>query len=102
MPQPIGLAIQYEAPFDEPTAFFELRLGYALSEQYWGRRYATELVHALVEKCRHSAGRIVSISGGVARDNLGSIKVLQKSGFVKSINDSSVSDEENIYTLDQS
>lgn len=61
----------------------ELRLGYLLGESVWGQGIGSELVKGLVEWSRNT-GIVNSISGGVEKDNIGSIKVLEKSGFYKS------------------
>jgi len=61
----------------------ELRLGYLLIESIWGKGIGSELVKGLVKMCSDSK-MINSISGGVEKDNVGSIKVLEKNGFYKS------------------
>lgn len=58
----------------------DLRFGYLLSESFWGKGIGTELVKGIVKKC-HELGSIKTISGGVEKDNIGSIKVLEKCGF---------------------
>ena len=58
----------------------DLRFGYLLFESYWGKGLGTELVKGLVNKCQEM-GNIKSISGGVEKENIGSIKVLEKCGF---------------------
>ncbi|APD05893.1 ribosomal-protein-alanine N-acetyltransferase [Flavobacteriaceae bacterium UJ101] len=59
---------------------YTLQLGYLFSQQYWGKGLGTELIKGLV-KCCEKKGTIQSISGGVVKDNIGSIKVLEKNGF---------------------
>lgn len=66
--------------FDSDSNMQDLRFGYLLSEKVWGRGLATEVIQGLIKWCKESEN-IRSISGGVERDNLGSIKVLEKSGF---------------------
>ncbi len=61
----------------------DLRLGYLLAESFWGKGLASELIKGLVEWCK-SEKNINSISGGVEKENIGSIKVLEKNGFLKS------------------
>ena len=61
----------------------EMRLGYLLAEPIWGKGIGSELVKGLVEWC-DTTKIIDSISGGVEKDNVGSIKVLEKNGFYKS------------------
>lgn len=60
----------------------DLRLGYLLSEAVWGKGLGSELIQGLVEWCEAHPS-IKSLSGGVERDNIGSIKVLEKNGFQK-------------------
>ncbi len=60
-----------------------LRLGYLLAERFWGKGIGSELISGLVKWCWES-GIITSISGGVEKDNMASIKVLEKNGFHKS------------------
>ncbi len=67
---------------------YNLRFGYLLAESVWGKGLGTELVKGLVDWCEN-VGDINSISGGVERDNIGSIKVLEKVGFVPSTIDTS-------------
>lgn len=61
----------------------ELRLGYLLTESIWGKGIGSELIKGLV-KWSKDLGIINSICGGVEKDNIGSIKVLEKNGFHKS------------------
>jgi len=62
---------------------YELRLGYLLSESIWGKGVGSELIKGLIEWCSNTK-MVSSISGGVEKDNIGSIKVLEKNGFYKS------------------
>lgn len=77
----IGLVILHEIA-GETLDLVDLRLGYVFSEITWGKGYATEVVSALIEWCRRHKPTIVSISGGVADDNIGSRRVLEKNGFM--------------------
>jgi len=77
----IGFLFLYEN--NEIKESKELRLGYLLTESVWGKGIGSELIKGLVEWCRDSK-TINSISGGVEKDNVGSIKVLEKNGFYKS------------------
>lgn len=56
-----------------------LRLGYLLNEPAWGKGFASELITGLISWCQ-TAG-IDSVTGGVARDNPASARVLEKAGF---------------------
>lgn len=76
----IGFIFLYESNSEQK--YYDLRFGYLLSEIVWGKGYGTELIRGLLKWCRES-GDIKSISGGVEFDNIGSIKVLEKTGFSK-------------------
>lgn len=76
--QVIGFVFLY--PIDLEANKIDLRFGYLLSELSWGKGFGTELVQGLVNKCQ-DMGNIKSISGGVEKDNIASIKVLNKCGF---------------------
>jgi len=77
----IGFMFLYEN--NEIKESEELRLGYLLAESIWGKGIGSELIKGLVKYCNDSK-IIESISGGVEKDNVGSIKVLEKNGFYKS------------------
>ncbi|MBT8191661.1 MAG: GNAT family N-acetyltransferase [Bacteroidia bacterium] len=68
---------------NETKEAFELRLGYLLGESIWGQGIGSELIKALVGWCKN-IGVVHSISGGVEKENIASIKVLEKNGFYKS------------------
>jgi RimJ/RimL family protein N-acetyltransferase len=57
-----------------------IELGYGINPSYWNRGYATEMAQAMVAwaKERPDVGRIVS---ECLTENVGSIRVLEKSGF---------------------
>jgi len=71
-----------------------IRFGYLLSKETWGKGIGTELMKGFVDWCKQD-GHIKSISGGVEKINIGSIKVLKKVGF-KQI-ESNVSLEDNLF-----
>jgi len=77
----IGFVFLYKLDSEESN--LDLRFGYLLSKTNWGKGFGTELVKGLVEWCE-SLGTINSISGGVEMDNIGSIRVLEKTGFSRS------------------
>jgi len=81
----IGFVFLYELNSEENS--LGLRFGYLLSESNWGKGFGTELVKGLVKWCE-TMGTINSISGGVEIDNIGSIRVLEKTGFSRSTIDS--------------
>ncbi len=74
----VGLVILFEAD-QERAVGAELRLGYLLAESVWGKGLASEMIQGLVAWCRRSG--VSSIVGGVARGNVSSRRVLEKSGF---------------------
>lgn len=67
---------------NETTESYDLRLGYLLSESSWGKGFGSELIKGLVVWCKKE-NNIGSISGGVESNNFGSIRVLEKNGFIK-------------------
>lgn len=58
----------------------QIEIGYTLGENYWGRGLGTEVCKALVEYCfsLHQQKDIVAVTD---LNNIGSQKVLTKSGF---------------------
>lgn len=74
----VGFIFLYES--DSEYNYYDLRFGYLLSEKVWGKGLGTELIEGLIKWCK-TEGDIKSISGGVETDNIGSIKVLEKTGF---------------------
>jgi len=74
----IGFIFLYESESNQQS--YELRFGYLLSENVWGKGMGSELIEGLLQWCKE-AGDIKSLSGGVECDNIGSIKVLEKTGF---------------------
>ncbi len=81
-----GFIFLYES--DSKLNYYDLRFGYLLSEKVWGKGLGTELIQGLIKWCKE-AGDIKSISGGVETDNVGSIRVLEKTGFTASTVDNS-------------
>jgi RimJ/RimL family protein N-acetyltransferase len=76
----VGLLILFDSrsgTHDEPT---DVRVGYVIAEQAWGRGLASELVGALVAWGR-SQPSIGSMSAGVSEGNDASARVLLKNGF---------------------
>ncbi|MEI8610890.1 GNAT family protein [Enterovibrio sp. Hal110] len=65
---------------------YSLRLGYVVAETFQGQGLASEMVEGLITWCQTS-GVVSSLSGGAEADNLPSIKVLEKNGFVRERND---------------
>jgi RimJ/RimL family protein N-acetyltransferase len=54
-----------------------LEVGYWLGKEYWGRTIATRALLALIEEVK-----IRPLFARVAKDNVASLHVLQKSGFI--------------------
>ncbi|MGB3366907.1 MAG: GNAT family N-acetyltransferase [Acidaminobacteraceae bacterium] len=75
----IGFIFIYEPENQEK--YFDLMFGYLLSEACWGKGYGTELIKGLVNWSKNF-GNIKSLSGGVATKNTGSVRVLEKCGFI--------------------
>lgn len=85
----VGFVFLYESMATDH--WIDLRLGYLLSQSVWGQGLGSELIKGLVEWCE-KAGDIQTISGGVEIENVGSIKVLEKNGFVISLQESQPED----------
>lgn len=85
----IGLIIIYEE--EDQNNNYDLMFGYLLSEEVWGKSYGSELIRGLVDSCL-KLDRIKSLSGGVARDNIPSIKILEKCGFKAQSSDDHMED----------
>jgi RimJ/RimL family protein N-acetyltransferase len=66
---------------------FDLHIGYLLGESYWAKGYGSELIKGLV-KWAYLDTHIHSLIGGVEVNNIGSIKVMEKNGFIRSKLDS--------------
>jgi RimJ/RimL family protein N-acetyltransferase len=93
-----GLMILFETDDENVMGGIEIRLGYLLSEQFWGKGLASELIEGFVRWCR-SKSEISAIVGGVALDNPVSKRVLVKNGFRLSNSESKVSKGEEIFRL---
>ncbi|KGJ87532.1 GNAT family N-acetyltransferase [Colwellia psychrerythraea] len=61
----------------------DTHIGYLLGESYWGQGYATELLKGLIDFI-DSENEITRLIAGVATDNVASIKLLHKLGFMQS------------------
>ena len=64
----------------------DVRLGYLLAEEVWGRGLGSELIKGLVDWCEE-LGNVASITGGVELGNHASIRVLEKNGFIPQPNE---------------
>ncbi|WP_319579082.1 GNAT family protein [uncultured Methanospirillum sp.] len=56
-------------------------IGYWLSEQYWGQRIITDAVRALIPVAFMNS-EIIRIQAGIFSNNPGSMRVLEKNGFI--------------------
>lgn len=56
-------------------------IGYLLGESFWGKGYATEILRCLIDFIK-SEEQVIRLIAGVATDNIASIKLLQKLGFI--------------------
>jgi RimJ/RimL family protein N-acetyltransferase len=75
----VGLVVVFESDGDDDRV--DVRLGYLLAEAAWGRGLGGELVEGFVSWCRSQPG-IRALIAGVAADNLASIRILEKTGFL--------------------
>ena len=63
-------------------AMMEVRVGYMLRQNAWGRGLATELLQGIVQSFTRDR-RICCLVGGVDGSNVASARVLQKAGFTQ-------------------
>ncbi len=74
----IGFIFLYEVnPAQEKE---NIRFGYLLRQEVWGQGFGTEVMQGFIAWCQQD-GHMASIAGGVEKVNIGSIKVLEKTGF---------------------
>lgn len=59
----------------------EVRIGYFIDENQWGKGLISELIASVITELQKSAN-VRSIIGGVSSGNIASIKVLTKNGFI--------------------
>ena len=93
----VGLVILFESAADDGPDV-EVHLGYVLAESAWGQGLGSELVEGFVEWCRGER-QIRSLIGGVAADNLASVRILEKNGFRPMDSDVDDADAERMYIL---
>lgn len=60
---------------------FSAHLDYALSQKYWRQGMITEVVQRLIEWTFSEIHTLTEIHSGCLSTNIGSVKVLEKSGF---------------------
>ena len=78
--QAVGLLILHEVEAG-PRTGVDIRLGYLLAEAVWGRGFGGELVSGFVDWCRGQP-EVRSLTGGVAKPNVASIRILERIGFL--------------------
>ena len=78
----IGFLLLSEEPLAQKQKT-ELRLGYFLDKKVWGLGLGTELIEGFVSWCKNN-DTISLVTGGVDTKNIGSSRVLEKNGFVRS------------------
>ena len=88
----VGLMLLYEEPTDE-RPLVDVRLGYLLAEEAWGRGLGGELVGGFVDWAK-AQPHVRSLIGGVAADNAASIRILERNGFDR-VADGTASDGSN-------
>jgi RimJ/RimL family protein N-acetyltransferase/ubiquinone/menaquinone biosynthesis C-methylase UbiE len=76
--RPVGFAILAEVPLDESTV--DVRIGYIIAEESWGRGLATELLSGLIDWA-WAQPSIHTLTGGVDLGNPASVRVLENCGF---------------------
>lgn len=82
--RPVGLVILADVPLEESTV--DVRIGYLLAEDVWGRGLATELVAGLANWAQ-TQPKVRTLTGGVDTTNPASSKVLIKNGFERIADD---------------
>ena len=78
--EPIGLMILSETQSERDVDRVDIRLGYLLADDVWGKGYASELIKGFVSWCREQKV-IHSLAGGVEPGNPASARVLERNGF---------------------
>jgi RimJ/RimL family protein N-acetyltransferase len=63
--------------------FGDNELGYLFHPSYWGKGYATEAVTAFVNAVWEALPEVQKVNGQVDSENVGSLAVLRKCGFVE-------------------
>lgn len=76
----VGCLVAYAAMAEADPDKLDLRIGYLLAREAWGRGFGSELIAGFVDWCE-TAGDIRVLIGGVEDDNIASIRVLEKNGF---------------------
>lgn len=81
LPQPAGrVLIGSGGYFGPPDASGTVEIGYSILPAYRARGFATELTRALVDRALSVPG-VARVVAHTTRDNVGSVKVLERCGF---------------------
>jgi len=83
--QLVGFVVLYESETEESVKV--VHLGYVVAEPFWGKGYATEILISLIERLTE-LDEPITLLAGVDENNLASRKVLEKSGFYLSADES--------------
>lgn len=78
----MGFIFVYEDEAEQPANSQSRHIGYLLAEHAWGKGIATKVLSGYLTHCKESGFKGV-IYAGVEPDNIASIKVLEKLGFVE-------------------
>jgi ribosomal-protein-alanine N-acetyltransferase len=76
--RPVGLVVLAEVPLDD--SMVDVRIGYVIAEEAWGRGLATELLSGLVDWAR-TLPLARTLTGGVELTNHASVRVMENNGF---------------------
>jgi RimJ/RimL family protein N-acetyltransferase len=95
--QAVGLLILHEVASEKGGAA-DIHLGYLLAEAAWGFGLGSESVSGFVDWCRAPPG-VRSIAGCVAHDNVASIRILERNGFLPDSEGGTASEAETVYRL---
>lgn len=77
----IGFMFTYDSKTEDGHE--AVNIGYLLGEGHWRKGYASEVLKGLVEHYKASS-EVQMLYAGVEANNVGSIKVLEKTGFTTS------------------
>ena len=76
--RPVGLVVLAETPLDD--SMVDVRIGYVIAEEAWGRGLATELLSGLIDRMRIEP-LVHTLTGGVDLTNHASVRVMENNGF---------------------
>lgn len=76
--RPVGLVVLAEVLLDD--SMVDVRIGYVIAEEAWGRGIATELLSGLIDWMRMEP-LVHTLTGGVDVTNHASVRVMENNGF---------------------